>query len=364
MRTIVSFFVCCAIMGLGALAIMGVKQYRVNADPAQGDPAAAKTESATPAKSVAVQVLQAIDLEDRLLLTGSVYAWEDVWLSAEVAGNIKWQGIDEGQAVAKGQELIRIDTDTIRARIDQANAQHKLAVQEMARMDQLRKSGISSSQELDQVTAQRDVTSAEVRTLDIQVSKSVISAPFDAIIDKLPNEQNEFVNVGTELVHLVQIDRVKIIVGIPERDVPLFAKDAPVKITLDALPGQEFPGTIYRIATSATLDTRTFETEVAVDNPQGILKPGMIARARLVRHIYPGAIQVPIFAVIPVEKKYLTYIEENGTAQPRDVEVGLFQDNMVHITSGLKAGDRLIVKGQREVRPGEPVKVTEERAAS
>ena len=113
------------------------------------------------------------------------------------------------------------------------------------------------------------------------------------------------------------------------------------------------------IAPAADLITHTFDAEIAIDNPDGCLKPGMIARASLVRKQYPDAIAVPIFSTALINDKRYAFVEQDGKAELRQIEVGVIQGSSIHVTSGLQAGDRVIIVGQRDARPGEPVNVTE-----
>jgi membrane fusion protein (multidrug efflux system) len=310
--------------------------------------------------NVNVLELKGTTVEDGLTVTGSVEPWEEVTLSAEVAGKLEWQGVEEGDAVTEGQELVKIDTILTRAQLDQVRAQFNLAVQELEREKNLEKEGISSSQVLDQATTERDVSEATVRTLQIQMDKSVVAAPFAGVVDKLFNEQGEFLDRGHELARLVQVHKVKVHIGIPERDIAFFAVGNPVAVTVDALPERAFAGTVFRIAVTADPVTRTFLTEVELDNADGALKPGMMARAKLVRQRYENAIAIPLFCVISLEDKYVVYVEDGGLARMREVKPGVFLDKQVHITEGLKPGDRLIVKGQRDVRDGEKVRIVED----
>ncbi|HIJ64316.1 MAG TPA: efflux RND transporter periplasmic adaptor subunit [Candidatus Hydrogenedentes bacterium] len=308
---------------------------------------------------VKVQVLEPKTVRDSVVLTGSIEPWEDITVAAELPGRIEWQGVDEGDAVLAGQELVRIDMAAIQARLDQAKAQYKLSLQELERIQGLAKNGISSPQERDRARASHDVAQAELRTAEIQLAKSAVVAQIDGIVDRLFKEQGEYIDMGAPLLRLVQIDKIKVVVGIPERDVPWFSVGDAVNVAADAFPGQEFNGTIHRIATTADVVTRTFGAEIELENASGLLRPGMITRATLVRQEYPDSVLIPFFAVITREDAQRVFVEENGLARTRPVEVGVAQGGMVQIKEGLSPGDRLIVVGQRDLSDGEPVYVQE-----
>lgn len=308
---------------------------------------------------VTVRVLESETVEDKLVLTGSIQPWEEVILSSEVRGKIEWKGVEQGDVVEAGQELYRVDTESIRARLRQATAQHKLALQELERIERLAKSGAGTAQSLDSAVANRDVAASALRMLEIQLEKSLVKAPFDGIVDTILVDQDEFVDIGTPLARLVQVHKVKVMFGIPERDIANFKRGDEVRVRMDAIEDRVFDGVIHKIATSADMSTHTFNAEVAVENSEGLLKPGMIARGTFVRDIHPNSLMIPLFTAILLDEQRVAFVEDDGVAQLRPIEVGLVQGSSVEVTDGLQPGDRLIVKGQYEVRPGEKVDVQE-----
>lgn len=308
---------------------------------------------------VAVQVMEPREVRDILYLVGVSEPWQAVTLSAEIMGKIEHQAVDDGYPVMKDQEIIRINTTSLQARLDQVRADHKLAVQEYERVNELRERGISSSQEFDRASMNRDGTAAMLKMAEIEFNHSVIKSEFDGVVDRMYNETGEYVSVGKPLARLVQVDKLKVLVGIPERDVPRFKSGDSVQMRFDALEDRIITGKIYRIATTAEPATRTFITEIEVDNSDGVLKPGMIARVALVRALYPDAITVPMFTLLSRPDGRFVFVEQDGKAVLRQVETGFFQEGQVLVTKGLSAGDRLIVMGQRTLNDGDAVVVAD-----
>lgn len=346
--------VLCLLIGAAGAGIVAVA-LMVRPEPSE----AGVENRATKVPSVRIEVLKPTTVEDRVTLTGSVQAWEDVVVSAEITGKVEWKGVEEGQVVKAGQEMFKIDTEQIQARLDQARAQAKLAVQDHDRAQALKRKGAGTDQAVDGAVANKDVAQANVRMLEIQSAKSVVHAPFDGTLDKTFKEKDEFVDTGMPLAHVVQIHKVKVKVGIPERDVPFFNSGDKVRVTLDAIPGSEFRGAIRRVGCSADMMTHTFCAEIELDNPEHRFRPGMIARATLIRKAYPDSILAPIFATILLDQQRYAVVEEAGVARLRPVEIGVVQGGSVQITKGLAPGDHLIVAGQFDVRNGEPVQVQE-----
>jgi membrane fusion protein (multidrug efflux system) len=351
-RTLTSVAVSAAVVLIGVFVMLGAMR------SSQGSPEPAVADAKL--TNVRVQVLAPTVLEDSLSLTGSVVAWEEVMLSAEISGRIESQGVEDGDRVEAGQTLIQIDTESLKARHEQAQAQLKLAEQELGRVDSLSRNGVSSPQELDRVQANRDVAASDLKVSEIALAKSIVQSPIPGIADTTFHEVGEFVDVGAPLVRVVQVDRVKVVVGIPEKELPLFHVGDAVDVIVDALPAQSFTGVVYRIATTAEASTRTFATEIEVANSEVVLRPGMIARVKLVRARYPDAIAIPIYTVISLDDRRIVFVEVEGKAVARPIEVGFYQDNMVHVTGGLQAGDRVIVVGQRDLRDGQAIRVQAE----
>ncbi|MDK1020941.1 MAG: efflux RND transporter periplasmic adaptor subunit [Candidatus Hydrogenedentes bacterium] len=309
--------------------------------------------------NVKVQILESRTVEDELVLMGTVEPWEAIILSAKTMGEIEWQGVEEGQFVEAGQELMRIDIAPTLVSLAQAQAQYKLSVRELERFDRMREEGISSPQDRDRALLDFEVAWTNMRASEIKLEDGRVNAKFRGVIDMLYQEEGEYVNTGADLIRLVQLHKVKLVVGLPERDVAHFAKGDPVSVQLDAFPGETLSGTVFLIAATAEQSTHTFATEIALENPRGNLKPGMIAEARFVRQSFPNSIMVPLFSLISTDTGRHTFIDDNGEARIRPVETGFFRRNLVHITEGLEDGDRLIVVGQRDLRDGDPIAVRE-----
>lgn len=352
-KTVITLVLCISIVVLGAGITIKAKAIR-SVDRSVKAP----IEERLP--NVAVKLLRAGTVNDLLNLAGDIHAWEEVTISAETTGKIELQDVEEGDIVTANQDLIRINTTTIQATMAQAQAGLRLAKQELGRIEELREEGISSPQELDRAVTERVAAEANVRLAEIQLEQSVIRAQIGGVVDKLFMEEGEFVNMGTHLIHIVQVHKVKAVIGLPERDVGLFSPGDGARVVLDAHPGKVFLGTIHRIATSAEEGTRTFATEIELDNAEGLLRPGMIARATLVRKAYESAITIPLFTVMSRDDHRVVFVEDKGVACERPIEVGFFQGDLVHVTKGLADGDRLIVLGQRDLRDGQGVVVQKE----
>lgn len=345
----------CALLIVGGIGVTMVFAGRAPDDTAEAAPIKEVVR-----RNVAIEIVEPATVYDRFYISGRIEPWEAVTLSAETRGKIEWQGIDEGERVQTGQELFKINRTSIQAQLDQANADAVLAEQELERARALEREGLSATQDYERTMNQQVATAAALRLLEIEYARSVIAAPWDGVVDRVEKEAGEFVDVGTDLIHLVQIDKVKALLGVPEREITHVASGDTVQLHLDAYPERDFEGAVYRIGTSADPVTRTFAVEVAVPNTEGLLKPGMLVRGAIVRKTYPEAVTVPLFAIVSRGDSRVVFVEKDGVVHATPVELNAVQGDRVHVLSGLEPGDRIVVMGHRELTDGEAVLVQDQ----
>lgn len=350
MRYVLSLILCLAILAIGGGIIFAALNLRPESDGVE-------VAEAPRATNVQVQVLESTAIDDTLELTGRLFAWSDVDVSAETSGIIEWEDVERGQVIAEGDELFRIDTTNYRRDFAQAESRFQLAKDELDRFTKLRERGIASPQDIDRAQNEHAVARADLAAAEVQLKRSVIYAPIGGTIDLLHHDKGEFVDVGNPLLRIVQTDPVSVGIPVPERDLGYFKLGDVVELSIDALPKRRFSGPIFRIATSADVATRTFGVEVYLENKEGLLRPGMTVRAHLVRQQFEDAIAVPVFAVLAMETQRFAVVAEDGFARFRPIQTGRIVGDQVHVISGLAVGDKLIVSGQREIRDGEPVNI-------
>jgi membrane fusion protein (multidrug efflux system) len=349
-KTLATLLMCILIVAVSVAVLMTA--FRISSSRSNDD---ALVEKQLPL--VAVKILEPENVQDKFVLSGVSSPWEEREISSEISGKIEWMGVEEGDSIQSNVELLRINTTSIRARHALSVSEKKLAQQEYDRVSKLQEEGISSPQEYDKAATNLEASKSKVRLTEIELEQSVIQSEIPGVIDTLYYEAGEFVSIGMPLARIVQVDQLKIVLGLPERDVIYCLPGQTVAIRFDAYPEMLMAGTIYRVATTAEHSTRTFPTEIRMDNSEGVFKPGMIARASMVRKEYPNALTVPLFAIMSNEDERFVFVLEEGHAAKKTIEVGFFQFGKVLVTSGLNPGDKVIVSGQRDLRDGQKIRI-------
>jgi membrane fusion protein (multidrug efflux system) len=313
--------------------------------------------SQTPQVKVSVLEVQPTSMKDVLLLPGETQAWEDVRVSSDMDGVVEWIGPKEGQPVRKGELLARIDVAARKAALDRAQASFKLADELLKRRESLFERRIISKEELDRASTERALAETNLRQAQVEYERGFLKAPISGIVNHLYVDAGEYVGRGAPVLDLVNVEKIKIQLNVPEMDVRFLKPGQDAMVSIDALPGKKLWGKVDFVAYKADPATKTFQVQVLVENSAREIRPGMIARVALIRREVPDALAVPLFAILNKGGERVLFVEKDGVAMARTISVGIIEGERVQITSGLNAGERVIVAGQAEVEEGMQVQV-------
>ncbi|HEY5673228.1 MAG TPA: efflux RND transporter periplasmic adaptor subunit [Malonomonas sp.] len=320
------------------------------------------TELEKPEKIVQVQLEQvvAMDLQENFTLPASLEAWEDLTIAAEIAGPVRKLKYQEGERVAAGAILLEIDPETVQSSLNREQENYNVIKRKLSRYRELSAEGLVSTQELDDLENSLTAAEAGLLATRLQLQKCFPAAPIKGVVDYLYVDRGEFIDVGKPLLRLVQVDRLKVIADVPEKDVPFLQVGQQVEVipaTINNRTATAITGQIEHIAYTADDMTRTYRTKIAIDNKQGLLRPGMIVRARFVRRQLTGVVSAPLYAVLDRDGEKVVFVEENGFARKLSVETESSVEQRILISSGLQPGQKLIVKGQQLLIDGAKVQV-------
>lgn len=287
-------------------------------------------------------------------LPGEVQGSRDALLAAALGGYVERVLVSAGDEVQRGQALVRVDGAMHSARLAQAQAELDYATRERARAESLE--GTIADVDLDAARARETITRAALRTARVTASRGVIRAPFAGTVAAVDVEQGEVTAPGAPVLRLVQLDVVEVSLAVPDRDVVALREGMNVSVQTDAR-GQRFSGRIAHISPAADLQTRAFEVEVEVDNPDRLLLPGMIARVSLSEATDEQRIVLPQHVLVTGIDDNGVFVVEDGVARWQVVRLGSIVRDQVHVEAGLDAGATIVVTGHRELADGDRVLV-------
>jgi membrane fusion protein (multidrug efflux system) len=301
---------------------------------------------------VSVVTVAPTPMKDILVLPGVTEAWQDVRVSADTSGQVEWIGPREGDAVKTGDLLAKIDVSALKVALDRAQAAYKLADELYQRRQQLFERKIITQEELDRSITERTLAHSNLRQAQVEHDRGFLRSPIDGVVNHLFVDAGEFVDRGHALADLVNIDKIKTNVNVPELDIRYLTTGQKVALRVDAFPQKEISGVVDFVAFKADPATNTFLVRILMENAAHAVRPGMMARVAFLRRLIPDALAAPLFALVDKGGERLLFVEKNGVVEARTVSLGIIDGDRIQITRGLEPGDRLIVTGQKEVEEG------------
>jgi membrane fusion protein (multidrug efflux system) len=278
-------------------------------------------------------------------------------LLSKVHGTVIETLVQEGDKVTKGQVIARLDPADFRIALDSARAVYELAVADQKRLATLFDHDIIPRARIEKIDAHVKTSKAALQNAELMLSRCTITAPISGVIRRLDAVEGLLLNVSDPVAEILQIDRVKAVVGIPESDVALIRNIEEVTLTVQALNNRKITGRTHYLASSPENGARLYRLELAIDNSDHQILPGMFFRAQLVKKVYRDTVAVPIYSVIKRQDKQFVYVEKNGVAHQLPVELGITEDWMVQVTSGLSPGSRIVVEGHRDIDQGHKLNI-------
>lgn len=337
--------------------------------PAAAPAAAASAPAGTPGASgppaVAVEVTAAsrMPLPRGVTAVGSLRSDESVTVRPEVAGRIAQIGFKEGERVAKGQLLFKLDDSVARAEFEQARANHVLARSKYQRALDLERQNFISAQARDEAEGNMKVQQAAADLAQAKLVKTEIRSPLHGMVGLRQVSVGDYVKEGQDLVQLEQIDPLKVDFRIPEVFLTQTRVGQSLQITLDAMPGKQYEGVVYAISPLIDAGGRAVVLRAKVKNAGAQLRPGMFARVRLLLNQQADGIVVPETALVPQGEEQFVFRVVQGRAVRTKVDVGLRSDGKVEVLNGLAEGDQVVTAGQLKLRDGAAVRVVGGAAA-
>jgi RND family efflux transporter MFP subunit len=361
---------------------------------------------------VAVMKVTRRPLARSLTISSELVPFQEIDIYAKESGFVSHLYVDYGSHVKKNQllavleipelqALLSEDQADIRAMTDEVTdtehelgrieAQHRVLHLEYERINGVstNKPGLVAQQEVDDaqgkdLASEAQVAAAESRLRTAQSQLAVaqsklahdqalydyarITAPFDGVVTQRYANLGTLMQAGTNsstnvlpLVRLSEEDIFRLVIPVPESYVRYIRIGDPVDVRVSAL-NRDFPGRVARFSFEVNDSTRTMHTEVDVQNPRGVLFPGMYADATLTMDRNGNALVVPLQAVNQGNNRATVWVVDgSGKVQNRQITLGVQTENYAEVTSGLNAGDEVVTSDRSSLKDGEAVhpKLTE-----
>jgi len=317
---------------------------------------AALAQERKPINAVLLTVTPTV-IRDRLNLPGIIEPWTDLELLAKVSGTIEEVLVREGDTVTQGQTIARIEDTDYRIVLNGAEAAYNLAVATLKRNTTLHAKGLIPTAELDVARTEMETARATLEDARLNLSRCTVTVPMAGVIERLDVKPGLFLSEADPMGRILEIDRVKAVIGIPESDVAAVRRLDRVQLTLQALGDRVVFGTKHFLDSSPDTAARLYRLELALDNLDRAILPGMFVRADLVKEVAENAISVPLYSVVSRNDEQYVFVAREGTAVKRPVTLGIMEGWQVQVRQGLDFGEQVLIEGHRDVEDGQQIKV-------
>lgn len=288
-------------------------------------------------------------------IQGNVDTKENILVQPEFSGTLTSLTVKAGDHVSKGQVLGKIDDGGMSQQLANAENQYALAKTTFERQKNLWDKKIGS--EIQYLQAQTQMVSAQksVAQIKAQLAKTIIRAPFSGSIDEVYVEKGQVVAPSVQgLMRIVNLGNMYVSTTVPETYIGKLKVGTVVDVYLSSL-GKTYKGKVRQVGNFINPNNRSFGIEVALPNPDNLLRPNQVAKLKIIDYTSKNAIVVPTNVVQEDGKgdKYIYIVEgSNGKAKKAIVTVGKSSDNVTEILSGLTANEIIVTEGVNSISEG------------
>ncbi|MCC4615708.1 efflux RND transporter periplasmic adaptor subunit [Xanthomonas campestris pv. asclepiadis] len=264
--------------------------------------------------------------------------------------------VEEGQQVAAGQALVRLDPDRAHLAVAQSEAQLRKLENSYRRATQLVGQQLVSAADVDQLKFDVENSRAQHRLASLELSYTTVQAPISGVIASRSIKTGNFVQINTPIFRIVDDSQLEATLNVPERELATLKSGQPVTLLADALPGQQFIGKVDRIAPVVDSGSGTFRVICAFGQGAEALQPGMFGRIRIDYDQRKDALVIPRLALLD-DGEPAVFVVRNGKASRVPVKLGYAEGPWLEVRQGLKEGDQVVTAGKVALRDGTAVQV-------
>jgi membrane fusion protein (multidrug efflux system) len=349
-----------AVLVAGLAAVFLLMRGR-GSEAAQGGDAPAAAEGgaggppAMPPMPVDVDVAKRQSVVDAVRATGRIEAQQAIELRPDEQGRITQLLFTEGQYVAAGTPLVKVDDAMLKAQAERAKADRDLSTQQLERVRRLRAQNAAAPADLERAEAAARSAEAGLALLELQVERTTVRAPFAGAIGQRFVSVGDYVTPQNRLLTLQTVDPQRAVIEVPERYAVKLRAGQVVEFTVASQENRTFRARVDFIDPVVQGESRTILVKASAPNPGRQLKPGMFIEARLATDTRANAIVVPEDAIQPMRSANVVWAVVDGKASRRVVTLGVRSAGVVEILSGVQAGETVVVGGLERMGEGMPV---------
>ena len=288
--------------------------------------------------------------------TASLEAPAEAQVVAKASGVVLQVLVEEGDQVKAGQVLARIDPDRARLEMERSRATVRKLENNFRRAQELLASKLVSAESVEQIRFDLESAKASYDLAQLELSHTNIVAPISGVVAQRMVKVGNLVALNAPAFRVVDISQLEGVLNVPERELATLRPGMPLRMVVDAVPGQVFEGKVDRISPVVDSGSGTFRVVCAFEGG-GTLRPGMFGRIEIVYDQRKDALTMPRVALLDDEGEPAVFQVKDGKAVRTPVQLGYVNGELAEIRSGLKEGDSVVTAGKVAIRDGSEVEV-------
>jgi RND family efflux transporter MFP subunit len=345
--------------------------------------------------TVEMAAVKRADMSTEVTVVGNLIGRATVEAGPKVAGRLETVTVRMGDRVSRGQVIARVEDREIQEQVKQAKASYDVAAATIRQREadlRLAQTNLDRSRnlyerelipkqtfddtdsrhqaavaQLDLARAQFAQTQARLDELKINLSNTIITSPVSGFVAKRVLDPGGWVTPNTAFISVVDIGVVRIVANIVEKDVRRITQDLPASVEVDAYPGEKFTGRVAHISPVLDPATRTGQIEIDIVNTDFRLKPGMYAKVAFTVDKKENALVIPTAALVDLGGNRGVFManatEQGQVASFKKIDVGIVNQTLAEVTSGLSEGESIVTTGAGALREGDRILMPGEAAA-
>jgi membrane fusion protein (multidrug efflux system) len=309
--------------------------------------------------SVNAEIVAPVAMSEKTVSIGNMIPYEEVDLMFEATGKVIGIYFEEGQHVAKGTLLAKMNDQPLLAQLKKLEAQVKLARDRVDRQQTLLSKDAVSQEAYDIVVTEYNKLMADIDLVKANIAQTELRAPFDGVIGFRYLSEGAYASPSATVARLAMISTLRIDFPVPEKYASEMKPGKKVTFNLRGGNGlmRNYQATVYAVESEVDLATRSLRVRATFPNADEAIVPGTFVSMEIERASMADALSVPSEAIIPEMGRNLVYLYRGGKAQPAEIETGLRTDSRVQAIAGLTPGDTLITSGVMQLRTGMDVTI-------
>lgn len=285
-----------------------------------------------------------------LVVTAALQANEQVALMAPMSGQVMDIYFEEGQRVTEGQSIIRLDDRSWKAQLLGSSAELDAALKDLERKRALLSIEGSTQAEIDGLVSKVETLRAQIQQLQINIDLANVKAPFSGTLGLRNFSKGAYLKEGEVITVVAQLDRLKVDFSIAQEHKNSLKVGSVVRVVVEK---DTLEATVYAINPLVDSASRTISARAILKQPSTHkLLPGTFTEVLVATQFVENALMVPTQAIVPEINDQTVFLYKNGKAERRTVKLGGRNADLVHVVSGINAGDTLITTGLLQVKVG------------